>query len=137
MADWSGQVVVLPEVAAWMETLSRDGRARLGGVLEALEAIGPSLRQPKVDRIDGNPCNNHVTMFELKCQNPHLRVLFVFDPTRTAVLLYGGDKSEDAAWKKWYRPAIRAACATYAAYLAQHYPTHRASQKAPSRRPSR
>jgi len=129
MPDWSGQIVVTPQVADWMETLSPVGKRRLGGALEALEALGPTLRRPRVDRIDGDPCKNHVTMFELRCQNPYLRVLFVFDPTRTAVLLYGGDKAEDGAWKTWYAGATRVACETYATYLA--------SRMAPSWRSSR
>ena len=33
-----------------------------------------------------------------------LRILFVFDPWRSAVLLVAGDKS--GRWDKWYRMAI-------------------------------
>jgi hypothetical protein len=33
-----------------------------------------------------------------------LRVLFMFDPRRTAILLLGGDKSGE--WNSWYEHAI-------------------------------
>ena len=35
-----------------------------------------------------------------------LRVLFAFDPRRTAVLLLGGDKSKGSKWNDWYQYAI-------------------------------
>jgi hypothetical protein len=38
-----------------------------------------------------------------------LRVLFAFDPERSAVLLIGGDKSENSRWNAWYVEAIRRA----------------------------
>lgn len=36
-----------------------------------------------------------------------IRILFAFDPERTAVLLIGGNKRDQ--WKRWYRKAIPAA----------------------------
>jgi hypothetical protein len=44
-----------------------------------------------------------------------LRVLFVFDPRRVAVLLLGGSKT--GSWNRWYRTAIPAADALYEAHL--------------------
>lgn len=44
-----------------------------------------------------------------------LRVLFMFDPRRQAILLLGGDKSD--AWKDWYEWAIPAADDLYDDYL--------------------
>ena len=45
-------------------------------------------------------------MKELRCDaaRVHLRVLFCFDPRRTAILLLGGDKT--GAWNAWYAWAI-------------------------------
>ena len=57
------------------------------------------------------------------------RVPFDFDPTRTADLLFGGDKAEDAAWTTWHAEATRVAGETYA--------TYRVSRMAPSRRQPR
>lgn len=44
-----------------------------------------------------------------------MRILFIFDPVRNAVLLVAGDKS--GRWQEWYRKAIPAAEAAYEAYL--------------------
>jgi hypothetical protein len=46
-----------------------------------------------------------------------LRVLFMFDPRRQAILLIGGDKSEQ--WESWYEQAIPLADELYDEYLAE------------------
>ncbi|CBG68758.1 type II toxin-antitoxin system RelE/ParE family toxin, partial [Streptomyces scabiei] len=43
-----------------------------------------------------------------------MRLLFVFDPERNAVILVGGDKAGN--WSGWYRTAIKEAEEAYAAY---------------------
>jgi hypothetical protein len=44
-----------------------------------------------------------------------VRILFVFDPDRHAVLLVAGDKA--GRWSAWYREAVPLAETRYAAYL--------------------
>jgi hypothetical protein len=44
-----------------------------------------------------------------------IRVLFVFDPWRSAILLVGGDKSGN--WTRWYRTAIPRAERLFEEYL--------------------
>jgi hypothetical protein len=44
-----------------------------------------------------------------------LRVLFIFDPRRTAILLVGGNKAGE--WSGWYRNAIPTADHLYEVYL--------------------
>ncbi|AFU04217.1 type II toxin-antitoxin system RelE/ParE family toxin [Nocardia brasiliensis] len=44
-----------------------------------------------------------------------IRILFVFDPWRSAILLVAGDKA--GAWQRWYRDAILRAEKLYDAYL--------------------
>jgi hypothetical protein len=44
-----------------------------------------------------------------------VRVLFIFDPARNAVLLVAGDKA--GRWQQWYQEAIPAAEAAYETYL--------------------
>ena len=46
-----------------------------------------------------------------------LRVLFAFDPRRTAVLLLGGDKSKGPKWNDWYPDAIQQADKLFSQYL--------------------
>ena len=44
-----------------------------------------------------------------------VRILFVFDPWRSAILLIAGDKS--GQWNRWYQKAIPEAEQLYAKYL--------------------
>ncbi len=44
-----------------------------------------------------------------------IRVLFIFDPWCSAILLVGGDKSGN--WTRWYRTAISKAERLYEEYL--------------------
>lgn len=44
-----------------------------------------------------------------------MRILFIFDPARNAVLLIAGDKS--GRWTQWYREAIPMAEALYDQYM--------------------
>ena len=46
-----------------------------------------------------------------------VRILFVFDPWRSAVLLVAGDKS--GRWVQWHRSAIPQAEQLYEDYLAE------------------
>jgi hypothetical protein len=62
------------------------------------------LGRPLVDTITGS---RHANMKELRpgsTGRTEVRVLFAFDLERMAVLLVGGDKSED--WDGWYEPDI-------------------------------
>lgn len=43
------------------------------------------------------------------------RLLFAFDPARSAILLVGGDKA--GRWQDWYRSAIPLADDRYDSYL--------------------
>ena len=46
-----------------------------------------------------------------------LRVLYAFDPRRTAILLLSGDKRDK--WEEWYREMIPLAERLYEVYLAE------------------
>jgi len=56
-------------------------------------------------------------MKELICdvESAHLRVLYMFDPRQTAILLLGGDKT--GLWNKWYDQNIPVADQLYKDYL--------------------
>jgi hypothetical protein len=87
------------EFGAWWEDLEPDDQERLTAAVELLEKLGPSLGRPLVDTLKGS---RHPNMKELRPGT--VRVLFAFDPRRTAILLLGGDKS--GHWKDWYGEAI-------------------------------
>ena len=67
-----------------------------------------------VDRVDGS---RHHAMKELRAsKGGALRVLFMFDPRRSVILLLGGDKNGD--WNTCYDLAIPAADDLYDIHLA-------------------
>lgn len=77
---------------------------------------GPALKRPTVGEIKSS--RHAPQMKELRVsKGGDLRVLFVFDPRRTAILLLGGDKT--GQWEEWYRTAIPEADRLYDEYLAE------------------
>jgi hypothetical protein len=64
--------------------------------------MGPALGRPVVDNLHQS---RQANMKELRAERA-IRVLFAFDPRRTAILLIGGDKSPDDPgtpdWNQWY-----------------------------------
>lgn len=97
----------------WWETLTSDQQDALADRVDLLQQQGPNLGRPIVDTIHGSAYNN---MKELRIsRDGALRVLFIFDPIRRAILLLGGDKT--GQWEQWYREAIPLADALYAEYL--------------------
>ncbi len=87
-------------------------------VAESIDRLlddGPALGRPLVDRIAGSRLHNLKGLRPGSSGTSEVRILFVFDPVRNAVLLVAGDKS--GRWKEWYAEAIPAAEAAYEAYL--------------------
>lgn len=78
-----------------------------------LQQAGPKLRRPVVGEIIGSRFDPQ--MKELICGT--FRVLFMFDPRRTAILLMGGNKADDSEWNDWYDRAIPAADQLYEEHL--------------------
>ncbi|WP_347813587.1 type II toxin-antitoxin system RelE/ParE family toxin [Actinomadura sp. 6K520] len=68
-----------------------------------------------VDRLEGSEIHNLKELRPGSAGRTEVRILFVFDPWRSAILLLGGDKSGD--WSGWYRQAIPRAEELYADYV--------------------
>jgi hypothetical protein len=82
--------------------------------VERLQEDGPALGRPIVGAIKGSKYDPQ--MKELRVgSDGALRILFIFDPRRTAILLLGGDKS--GQWNRWYSTAIAQADKPYDIYL--------------------
>ena len=73
----------------------------MAAAVELLEEFGPALGRPTVDTLQAS---RYVNMKELRPRGGHLRVLFAFDPRKTAVLLLRGDKA--GRWNDWYEEAL-------------------------------
>ena len=80
---------------------------------DLLEIEGPTLGWPKVDKVKGSKFHS---MKELRPAGTSIRILFIFDRRRQAILLLGGDKAGD--WKSWYDKNIPIAERRYENWLA-------------------
>ncbi|MFP5235801.1 MAG: type II toxin-antitoxin system RelE/ParE family toxin [Acidobacteriota bacterium] len=107
------QVEVSDEFVEWYRNLLHEEQKSVTKAVDSLEQTGPALGRPLVDTLKGSKFPN---MKELRVQHHGrpLRVLFAFDPRRSAYLILGGDKTGDALW---YVDAIRRADAIYARHL--------------------
>src|SRR5215212_8917117 len=97
--DWD--VEFTDEFGAWFRGLDDPTQRRIEAAVEKLQEIGPTLGRPFVDTLVGSRLPN---LKELRPMGGTIRILFAFDPYRTAILLLGGDKS--GQWQIWYRDAI-------------------------------
>jgi hypothetical protein len=77
-----------------------------------LAEYGPTLGRPLVDTLAGSKLAN---LKELRPRQTNIRVLFVSDPWRSAILLVAGDKT--GQWHTWYERAIPQAEQLYEVYL--------------------
>jgi hypothetical protein len=114
----SFRLEMVNEVRDWLHELRRADRNTamlVGQAITALLDEGPNLGRPLVDRIKGSTIHNLKELRPGSTGTTEVRILFVFDPERNAVLLVAGDKA--GQWTSWYRTAIPAAEARYAAYL--------------------
>jgi hypothetical protein len=85
------------EFEGWWNGLSEDEQVDVDAKVRLIEELGPALGRPHVDTVQGS---RHANMKELRIQHagrPY-RVLFAFDPRRSAILLLGGDKTGNARW---------------------------------------
>ena len=95
---------MLEEVESWLLTLDDDTYDQVAAAIDKLAQDGPTLGRPLVDRITGSKTHNLKELRPGSAGASEVRILFVFDPLRRAVLLMAGDKS--GAWRSWYDSAI-------------------------------
>jgi hypothetical protein len=93
--------------------LDENEQIAIDAAVEVLEERGPALGRPLVDGVHRS---RHANMKELRPLGGDLRVLFAFDPKRTAILLIGGDKS--GRWNEWYAEMVPVADQLYDQHLA-------------------
>ena len=78
---------------------------------------GRSLGRPHTDRIQHSRLTNLKELRPGSAGRSEIRILYIFDPRRNAVLLVAGDKA--GKWEAWYRQAIPLAEQRYEDYLKQ------------------
>lgn len=113
-ASWS--VEFDPACEAWAKRLQQADAEALLAAIRVLRDEGPNLGRPLVDRVRGSRYSNMKELRPGSTGRTEIRVLFAFDKERKAILLVGGDKSED--WQGWYRANIPIADARFDAHEA-------------------
>lgn len=114
--EW--ELYLTDELDAWLNALAAtdlDSYRQVVAGIEVLAQVGPSLGRPLVDRVKGSRLHGMKELRPGSSGTTEIRVLFVFDPWRSAILLVGGDKS--GSWTRWYRTAIPKAERLFEEYL--------------------
>jgi hypothetical protein len=112
-------IVLLEEVDAWYRELcdqDEETAALVAAAINLLEEDGPNLARPLADRIEGSKLHNLKELRPGSTGTSEVRILFIFDPQRQAVLLVAGDQ-----WSKWYAQSIPIAETRYERWLAGEY----------------
>jgi hypothetical protein len=103
-----------PEFREWYRTaLADEERDAIVATVLRLQEDGPALRRPLSGIIKASRFAN---MKELIPPAGNIRILYVFDPERQALLLLGEDKTDD--WNDWYQTNIPIADAIFERHLA-------------------
>jgi hypothetical protein len=111
-------VETLDQFDDWYLGLSESEQTSVRACWRLLGERGPTLGHPHTSDIKGS---KHGNMRELRVQSggKPLRVLYAFDPTRTAILILGGDKTGD---DRWYEVNVPKADKLYDTHLAELNP---------------
>jgi hypothetical protein len=101
------------EFGRWWDTLPLAAQEAIAHDVEVLGHVGPALGRPLVDNVR---LSRHANMKELRTQHRRsaFRILFAFDPRRSAILLMGGDKAGNS---RFYARAVREADHLYDEHL--------------------
>ena len=109
--EW--EVLFTDEFETWWNGLSAEEQTSISASVLLLETQGVNLGHPHSSKVFGS---RHSHMRELRVQHegrPY-RVLYAFDPNRSALLLIGGDKT---GWDRWYETFVPIADRLYEEHL--------------------
>lgn len=82
------------EFGEWWDTLTDVEKDDVEFVVLLLGEQGPTLGYPYTSKIQNTKYN--LRELRIQCQGNPYRVLYAFDPRRSAILLLGGEKTGDA-----------------------------------------
>ncbi|MCP3933817.1 MAG: diaminopimelate decarboxylase [Actinomycetia bacterium] len=102
VSEWS--VEFHPACEKWASQLDQPDAEALLAAVRVLRDQGPTLGRPLVDTIKSSRHNNMKELRPGSTGRSEIRVLFAFDLERHAILLVGGDKTNN--WKRWYETNI-------------------------------
>jgi hypothetical protein len=102
MDEW--EIYLTDEVRDWIDALDDRSHLLVVQAIDILADRGPALGRPMVDHIEHSAIQNLKELRPASAGRSELRILFAFDPWRSAILLVAGDKAGN--WKQWYRQAV-------------------------------
>ena len=101
------------EFGEWWDSLNAAEQKSVDFTVSLLQHAGPTSRMPHSSGVESS---RHAHMRELRVQHegrPY-RILYAFDPRRTAILLIGGNKTGN---DRWYDSTVPRADAIYDRHL--------------------
>lgn len=107
------EVEYTDEFGQWWGILTEDEQVDVAACVGLLEQHGPDLRFPYSSGINGAKYT-HLRELRTQHQGKPYRVLYAFDPRRTAILLIGGNKTGD---DRWYDVHVKKADDLYETHL--------------------
>jgi len=93
------------EFGVWWDTIADGAQDAVDRGVGLLDARGPQLGHPHSSGAVTSR-HPHLREFRVQHQDRPLRVLYVFDPRRVAILLIGGDKTGPDRWYEAYVPVV-------------------------------
>lgn len=103
------------EFEDWVKNLDSGAQTEIVAKVELLKALGPHLGRPHVDTLKGSKYPN-LKELRVTWKKSVLRVAFAFDPTRSGILLVGGNKVGRNE-RQFYRELIQWAEKLYERHL--------------------
>ncbi|MGA2211728.1 MAG: type II toxin-antitoxin system RelE/ParE family toxin [Bryobacteraceae bacterium] len=91
------EVEFTDEFEDWWNKLEETEQIKIDAAIRMLEEYGPDLPYPMSSGVNGSR-HSHMRELRVQVQGRPFRVLYAFNPKRTAILLVGGDKSGDGRW---------------------------------------
>ena len=90
--------IEMEPIKDWLDGLDKQTAYQVYAALDLLRERGPNLKRPLVGKIEGSIIGSMKELRPGSTGRSEVRILFVFDPERKAVLLVGGDKQNK--WNK-------------------------------------
>jgi hypothetical protein len=97
------EVLVTDEFRQWWEGLSVAEQESVAHDVNVLKEKGVDLRFPRCSGVAGSKYR-HMRELRVQHEGRPYRILYAFDPNRSAILLLGGDKTGDARWYETWIP---------------------------------
>ena len=85
------------ELGDWWNDLTAEEQISIDASVRLLEQRGPNLGYPYTSGIESSK-HSHMRELRIQHEGRPYRLLYAFDPRRSAILLIGGDKTGKDRW---------------------------------------